>query len=94
MADRVHQLKTWPAEFAAIDSGAKRVELRRDGRGYQVGDKLILDEFDPRAEMLGAYTGRFTVRWVTHVQSGGQCGLAPGWVALSLTEQPPGGSDG
>lgn len=93
-----HELKTWPAEFADVASGAKRVELRYNDRGYRVGDMLLLREYDPHArtvdpgaqqEAIGRYTGRSCARWVTHVVPGGQWGLSPDWVALSLAETPP-----
>lgn len=79
---RVHELKTSPESFAAITAGSKRVDLRLDDRDYRAGDKLVLDEFDPAT----GPTGRFVVRWVTHVQLGDQFGLAQGYVALSLSD--------
>ena len=65
-AARVHRLKSWPVLFQAICSGAKRHELRRNDREFEVGDLLELNEFDPDS---GTYTGRvFTVR-VTYITS-------------------------
>lgn len=44
-----HQLKCWPEFFQATLNGLKKFELRRDDRpeGYQVGDELLLKEWDP-----------------------------------------------
>jgi hypothetical protein len=43
-----HELKTWPEFFAATKRGHKKFELRRDDRGgFQVGDELLLKEWDP-----------------------------------------------
>lgn len=42
-----HELKTWPDPFAAIVSGRKRFEYRRDDRGYAIGDSLRLREWTP-----------------------------------------------
>lgn len=42
-----HELKCWPESFWAIITGVKRLELRKDDRGYQAGDKLVLREFIP-----------------------------------------------
>lgn len=41
-----HRLKILPEYFRAVWEGQKTAELRKDDRGYQVGDVLILDEWD------------------------------------------------
>lgn len=86
---QVHELECWPPHWEDVDSERKRVEIRRNDRGYQVGDVLVLREWNP--EMLiseigldGPYTGRVCHRTVTHVLHGGEFGLAGGYVALSL----------
>lgn len=44
----IHELKTWPPYFDDVASGVKTVELRReDDRNFEVGDTLILREWDP-----------------------------------------------
>lgn len=47
MAGTIHVLKTWPLSFQAIWSGYKLYELRRDDRGYRVGDLIKLLEWVP-----------------------------------------------
>ncbi len=42
-----HILKTWPNVLAAVKEGRKRFEWRRDDRGFEVGDVLILRGWDP-----------------------------------------------
>jgi hypothetical protein len=42
-----HELKTWPQYFQCLLSGQKTFEVRKDDRGYQSGDLLVLCEFDP-----------------------------------------------
>lgn len=92
MAD--HELKTWVSVYPDVASGAKTVEIRRADRDFQVGDTLHLNEFDPdevtivagQVELPGRYTGRRCVRIITHVLPGGQFGLEPGYVALSIRE--------
>jgi hypothetical protein len=46
----VHHLKTWTPYFKDIKSGVKQFEVRRNDRDYQVGDTLILDDFNPITE--------------------------------------------
>jgi ubiquitin len=52
-----HRLKTWPEYYVAIQEGRKPFELRFNDRNFQVGDKLILEEFVP-CEDCGA-TGKY-----------------------------------
>lgn len=42
-----HELKCWPEYFARIGTGQKTFEIRRNDRDFQVGDILILKEYDP-----------------------------------------------
>lgn len=49
-----HTVKSWPQFFQAIKAGKKLHDLRRSDRDYQVGDTLILQEYDP---IRGEYTG-------------------------------------
>lgn len=61
----VHKLKCWPVYFAAVTSGEKPFEARREtDRVFTSGDIVELYEFDPLAK---CYTGRaavFTVGFV------------------------------
>ena len=50
---RVHNLKIKKKYFEDVKAGVKKFELRRCDRGYEVGDVLILNEFDN-----GKATGR------------------------------------
>lgn len=42
----IHDLKTAPEHFAAILSGLKTAELRKDDRNFAVGDTLLLREWN------------------------------------------------
>ena len=50
----IHTLKTWPDFFRVMKSHEKNFELRENDRNFQVGDELILEEFDP---IKNEYTG-------------------------------------
>ena len=43
---KVHELKILPKYFNAVVDGTKTFELRKDDRGFQVGDFLMLKEFN------------------------------------------------
>lgn len=84
-----HELKTDPEMFQALIDGEKTYELRKDDRGFQVGDTLTLRETvnDGADIALGApleYTGRILSRVVTHVLRGPIYGLVEGWAILSF----------
>lgn len=59
----VHYLKTWTPFFMDIKSGIKQFEVRRNDRDFQVGDTLILEEFNPNKS---AYTGAWTPKLVIY----------------------------
>lgn len=74
-----HRIKVWPQFFRGLSSGDKTFEVRRDDRGYKVGDKLELVEWDPGKE---CETGRSLPAEVTWVFRGGSPEMDP-WRAIS-----------
>ena len=82
---RAHRLKTWPAAFRAIRDGWKTCELRKADRDFQVGDYLLLIEFDPKEDQA---CGDYIYRRVTHIVQPGDPpnGLVEGFVILSIEE--------
>lgn len=83
-----YKVKSWPAFFQAIKRGDKLHDMRdlRD-RKYRVGDRLILQEYDP---FTGSYTGDECTVEITYVTSAdtpcafSSAALAPGYCILSL----------
>jgi hypothetical protein len=77
-----HWLKTWPQFFQAVFDGVKTFEVRRDDRGFELGDTLYLQEYHP----ANGYTGRLVGREVTYIlRSGeGDFGIEPGFVVMGL----------
>ena len=60
--------------------GVKTYEVRENDRGYQVGDVLVLNEWEPAApgsEYAGHFTGRSLVVEVLYMTPGGAWGLPP-----------------
>lgn len=78
---RVHELKTWPEFFCALVDGQKTFELRKDDRGFRVGDTLVLREYQPGAK---EYTGRKLYRFVSYIMSGPAFGLMQNYVVMGL----------
>ena len=87
---REHELKTWPAYFEAIVSGEKTFEVRRDDRGFQKGDVLVLQCWNPKVGLGGRYVNdcfgkpREIRRKIAYVLTGGQFGIEPGFVVMGL----------
>jgi hypothetical protein len=85
----IHELKTDPEVFDAVQRREKTFEIRKDDRGYKVGDGLLLK----RTQYTGAemaqgqplvYTGEKEARMVTHILRGPCYGLAEGWCIMSI----------
>lgn len=75
-----HELKTWPEFFKAIWDNEKHFELRKDDRGYQGGDTLMLREWTKRS----GYSGRAVKARVTYLLGGQWPGLQEGYVVMSI----------
>lgn len=69
---QTHELKTWPEPFEAVWDDRKPYEVRVNDRGFEVGDMLILQEFDPDTR---TYLGRRIVAVVTYMTPAGVWGL-------------------
>jgi len=78
-----HALKTWPEFFAAIESGKKKFDLRKDDRPFEIGDKIILQEFDPAFKL---YSGKEIEKNITYILRGPIFGLKRGYCILSLED--------
>lgn len=77
-----HVLKIHPAPLADLLSGAKTAEVRRNDRGFQVGDTVRLMEVNPET---GNWTGAADhVRTISHIQTG--YGLPDGICVLSYAD--------
>lgn len=86
---KAHELKTDPDVFQAVLDGLKTYEIRKNDRGFAVGDTLVLRETTYSGSAIAAgvpleYTGRQYVTSVTHMLTGPVYGLEAGWSILSL----------
>lgn len=86
-----HELKIMPPYYDWVFSGLKTFEIRKDDRGYKVGDELLLKEWLPEdryrlfaLESLSAkkFTGREHLVKVTCIVKG--FGLKEGYVVLGI----------
>lgn len=77
---KCHNIKCWPDIFEELRAGRKTAEFRYNDRGYQVGDTLLIREWDTAT---ATYTHREIMRDITHVLDGG-FGMPAGYAMLSL----------
>ena len=77
----VHELKTWPEYYKAIISGRKNFEVRKADRLFEVGDLLVLKEFDPEKN---AFTGNLITKEITYILKGGQFGINLDHVVMGI----------
>lgn len=69
--------KILPEYFRAVRAREKNFELRKDEDDIQVGDLLILQEWD------GVYTGNYIRRYVKYVlRDADRFGLKPGYCII------------
>ena len=76
-----HELKCWPAYFSAILAGTKTFEIRTNDRGFQVGDELLLKEWDPTTEL---YSGREIIVEVPYITTSCQAMPPSNFVVMSI----------
>lgn len=82
---KTHTLKIWPAYYRALVEKRKTFEARKNDRGFEVGDRLLLCEYDPEAKPpREPYTGSSIMFDVTYVlDDPAYC--APGVVIMGLS---------
>lgn len=80
---KVHELKTWPIYFYRVFAGQKNFEVRKDDRDFQIGDTLLLKEYDPTTN---TYTGRKLYRNVDYILRGGDFGIEEGYCVMSISK--------
>lgn len=59
-----HNLKIWPEFYKEVIEGRKKAEVRVNDRNFQVGDILVLKEYEFTTDYL---TGNMVTVSVTHI---------------------------
>lgn len=84
---REHALKCWPEFYTEVIAGRKNFEIRRNDRGFKVGDTLWLREWSPRSETYSNRSCRMEVTYLTtYEQQPGMVVL--GLASLAASQQP------
>ena len=77
---KTHYLKTLPEFFEMAINGSKTFECRYNDRDYEVGDKVVLMEWDLS---IMQFTGRELFVEITYVLKD-FVGMALNWVVFSI----------
>ena len=84
-----HELKTWPCFFMEIESNAKTFEIRKNDRGYEVGDKIVFNVVTNEGYAVGA-AARHPLNGATYridyILDGFE-GLAQKYVAMAISKE-------
>lgn len=64
-----HTLKSWPQFFKEILLENKTFEIRKDDRGFKVGDEILLREWNNESLVYTGYTGRQALLTITYITS-------------------------
>lgn len=97
---RTHTLKVENAYMEALDRKEKNFEVRRDDRGFQKGDRLVLVRWgndgrgggpgymDTAGRVVSSQPNSPSVhrveRKIKYILTGGQFGIEPGYVVLAI----------
>ena len=79
-----HKLKVWPEYFKALKDGTKTFDVRLNDRNFQIGDLLILQEWNPPTK---SYTGQEIERKIVYILGGTDAqifGIREGYCVLGL----------
>ena len=77
---KVIRKKILPTYFDAVENLQKNFEIRKDDDDVQVGDKLVLREWNEEQQ---CYTGRFVTRKVKYVlRNAPEYGLNEGYCII------------
>lgn len=75
----IHELKILPLYFTQVKDGEKTFELRKNDRPYQIGDTLVLREFDGKN-----YSSRIMTKTITYILYSGNYGLDKDYCILGI----------
>ncbi len=79
---KTHRLKCHPSVFRSIAAKVKTWDFRKNDRDYDVGDVLVLREYDPGP--CGDYSGSVIETTVTYIMHGGRFGIPEGYCIMSI----------
>lgn len=77
----IHELKTHSEYYQQVIKGNKTFEVRKNDRGFKLGDTLKLIEVN---EKTLKPTGATAIYQITYIFQGGNYGVSPEYVILAI----------
>lgn len=65
---KVHKLKILPEYYNAQVKGIKNFEIRKNDRNYQIGDWLLLKEYNPKIKKFTERKVMVEITYITNYQ--------------------------
>lgn len=84
---KVHTIKCWTPYYEAVLDGRKKFDVRRDDRGYQAGDFVHLQQYEPGTGYVCDPDDNvpYTIeKKISYILPGGQFGIESGYVVLGF----------
>lgn len=81
MSNKTHELKCWDEFIFDVATGKKPFEVRKDDRGFNVGDTLILKGWN---NLFAEYTDKVVEAEITYILNGGLWGIEEGYVVMGV----------
>lgn len=79
---KIHELKTIPPYYQAVEEGLKNWDLRKDDRDFKVGEFVRLKEYDPVKKV---YSGHYLIFRISYIlRNAPKFGLKEGYCILTL----------
>jgi hypothetical protein len=79
-AIKTHELKTIQPYFDECKKGNKKFEFRKNDRNFEVGDEVLLREYDPETDTYSGNAMRAKITYILNEFGG----LGSGYCVLSL----------
>ena len=82
---KIHNLKTWPTYFEAIENGSKSYEVRKNDRFFQKGDTVVLHKMSHDGYSAGydTYKQKLTFT-IGDILTNSSLGVKEGYCIFSL----------
>ena len=82
-----HHLKCWPKYYYSVKEGMKRFEIRKNDRGYKIGDIIVLLCWVPEDQhfIIHKHDPMFKITYILDEHEG----LKPGFVIMQLETFDP-----
>jgi hypothetical protein len=80
---KTHSLKIWPEYYEEVKKEKMNFQLRKNDRDFQIGDNIILQEWNPDEKKYTRSTELY--RHIDYIFKGGKLGLSDYFCILGIS---------